>query len=73
MQLHGTSAFHIQLIESVDALPCSLFVQRSLEHCKCLSRMGHSARGVDPRGDTEGHIARIRLGWIGASAFEQLL
>ena len=63
----------VQLIESVDALPCSLFVQRSLEHGKRLSRMGHSAGGVDPRGDAEGHVARIRLGWIGARGFEQLL
>ena len=70
---HGAPAFHIQLIEPVDALSRSLFVQRRLEHGKRLSRMGHSAGGVDPRSDAEGHVARIRLGWIGASGFEQLL
>src|SRR5882724_5233124 len=35
--------------------------------------MGHSAGGVDPWRDAEGHVARIRLGWIGASGFEHLL
>jgi cell division protein FtsX len=36
-------------------------------------RMSHSASGVDARSDAEGHVARIRLGRIGASALEQLL
>ena len=39
MRLHDAPTFHIQLIESVDALPSSLFVEPSLEDSKGLSRM----------------------------------
>src|SRR6266851_8899124 len=73
MYLHGTPALQVQLIEPVDALPCSLFVERCFEHGKRISRMSHSAGGVDARSDAEGHVARIRLGWISAGGFEQLL
>ena len=73
MQFDGPPAFQIQLIEPVDGLPSSLFVERCLEHGKRLCRMSHSAGGVDTRSDAEGHVSRIRLGWIGASALEQLL
>ena len=73
MQLDGAPAFQIQMIEPVDALSRSLFVECSLEHGKRLGRMSHSAGSIDPRSDAEGHVARIRLGWIGASGLEQLL
>ena len=58
---------------SLQALPRSLFVECCLKHGKRLRRMSHPAGSVDPRGNAEGHVARIRLGWIGASALEQLL
>ncbi|HTF61781.1 MAG TPA: hypothetical protein VK638_03615 [Edaphobacter sp.] len=35
--------------------------------------MSHSPRSVDARSDAERHVARIRLGWISAGGFEQLL
>ena len=73
MYLHGAPALLVQTIEPVDGLPSSLFIERRLEHGKRLRRMSHSAGRVDTRSDAEGHVARIRLGWIGAGAFEQLL
>jgi hypothetical protein len=38
-----------------------------------LQIMSHLPGGVDARSDAEGHVERIRLGWIGASGFEQIL
>ena len=61
------NAFHIQLIEPARRSaeqPSSSSAASNTG--KRLSRMCHSAGGVNPRSDAEGHVARIRLGWIGA-------
>jgi hypothetical protein len=71
MEIDGAPAVQIQLIEPVDVLSRSVFVDCCVEHGESLGWVTHSARSIDPRGDPEGNISRIRLSGIGACDLQQ--